>query len=76
MDSSCEVRISRDGSVELMSAVQDLGTRTKTMLAIIVAEEHSSLERGYPHRRFGADYAADPPGSGAGDRECGADDHG
>ena len=26
MDSSCEVRVSRDGSVELMSAVQDLGT--------------------------------------------------
>jgi xanthine dehydrogenase YagR molybdenum-binding subunit len=39
MNSSCEVRISRDGSVELMSAVQDLGTGTKTMLAVIVAEE-------------------------------------
>jgi xanthine dehydrogenase YagR molybdenum-binding subunit len=39
MDSSCEIRVSRDGSVELMSAVQDLGTGTKTMLAIIVAEE-------------------------------------
>jgi xanthine dehydrogenase YagR molybdenum-binding subunit len=39
MDSSCEVRLSRDGSVELMSAVQDLGTGTKTMLAVIVAEE-------------------------------------
>jgi xanthine dehydrogenase YagR molybdenum-binding subunit len=39
MDSSCEERVSRDGSVELMSAVQDLGTGTKTMLAIIVAEE-------------------------------------
>jgi xanthine dehydrogenase YagR molybdenum-binding subunit len=39
MDSSCEVRVSRDGSVEMMSAVQDLGTGTKTMLAIIVAEE-------------------------------------
>lgn len=39
MNSSCEVRVSRDGSVELMSAVQDLGTGTKTMLAIIVAEE-------------------------------------
>jgi xanthine dehydrogenase YagR molybdenum-binding subunit len=39
MDSSCEVRISRDGSVELMSAVQDLGTGTKTMLAVVVAEE-------------------------------------
>ncbi len=39
MNSSCEVRISRDGSVELMSAVQDLGTGTKTILAQIVAEE-------------------------------------
>jgi xanthine dehydrogenase YagR molybdenum-binding subunit len=39
MESSCEVRISRDGSVELMSAVQDLGTGTKTMLAVVVAEE-------------------------------------
>jgi len=39
MNSSCEVRVSRDGSVELMSAVQDLGTGTKTLLAIIVAEE-------------------------------------
>ena len=39
MDSSCEVRISKDGSVELMSSVQDLGTGTKTLLALIVAEE-------------------------------------
>jgi len=39
MDSSCEVRVSQDGSVELMSSVQDLGTGTKTLLAVIVAEE-------------------------------------
>ena len=39
MDSSCEVRVSRDGSVELTSSVQDLGTGTKTLLAIVVAEE-------------------------------------
>jgi xanthine dehydrogenase YagR molybdenum-binding subunit len=39
MDSSCEVRVSRDGSVELMSAVQDLGTGTKTILAQVVGEE-------------------------------------
>jgi len=39
MDSSCEVRISRDGSVELMSSVQDLGTGTQTLLAVVVAEE-------------------------------------
>jgi xanthine dehydrogenase YagR molybdenum-binding subunit len=39
MNSSCEVRVSRDGSIEVMSAVQDLGTGTKTMLAQLVAEE-------------------------------------
>jgi xanthine dehydrogenase YagR molybdenum-binding subunit len=39
MNSSCEVRVSRDGSVELLSAVQDLGTGTKTLLAVVVAEE-------------------------------------
>jgi xanthine dehydrogenase YagR molybdenum-binding subunit len=39
MNSSCEIRVSRDGSVELMSAVQDLGTGTKTILAQIVGEE-------------------------------------
>ncbi len=39
MDSSCEVRVHKDGNVELMSAVQDLGTGTKTLLAVVVAEE-------------------------------------
>jgi len=39
MDSSCEVRVLRDGSVELMSAVQDLGGGTKTILAQVVGEE-------------------------------------
>src|SRR5580704_6734682 len=39
MNSSCEVRVSRDGSVEVLSAVQDIGGGTKTMLAIVVAEE-------------------------------------
>ncbi len=39
MNSSCEVRVTKDGTVELMSAVQDLGTGTKTLLAVVVAEE-------------------------------------
>ncbi|MGI8771162.1 MAG: xanthine dehydrogenase family protein molybdopterin-binding subunit [Acidobacteriaceae bacterium] len=39
LNSSCEVRVSRDGSVELLSAVQDLGGGTKTILAQVVAEE-------------------------------------
>ncbi len=39
LNSSCEVRVSRDGSVELMSAVQDIGSGIKTVLAQVVAEE-------------------------------------
>jgi xanthine dehydrogenase YagR molybdenum-binding subunit len=39
MNSSCEVRIAKDGSVEVLSAVQDLGGGTKTILAQVVAEE-------------------------------------
>jgi xanthine dehydrogenase YagR molybdenum-binding subunit len=39
LDSSCEVRVHRDGSVELYSAVQDLGTGIRTALAQVVAEE-------------------------------------
>ncbi|HEX8474820.1 MAG TPA: xanthine dehydrogenase family protein molybdopterin-binding subunit [Pyrinomonadaceae bacterium] len=39
MDSACEVRVTRDGSVELLSAVQDIGGGIKTVLAQVVAEE-------------------------------------
>jgi xanthine dehydrogenase YagR molybdenum-binding subunit len=36
---SCEVRITHDGSVEILSAVQDIGGGIKTALAQCVAEE-------------------------------------
>jgi len=36
---SCEVRITSDGSVECFSAAQDVGTGTRTVLAQVVAEE-------------------------------------
>ncbi len=39
MDSGCEVRISQDGSVEALSAVQDIGGGIKTAIAQVVAEE-------------------------------------
>ncbi|NOX85035.1 MAG: xanthine dehydrogenase family protein molybdopterin-binding subunit [Chlorobi bacterium] len=39
LDSSVEVRVMRDGAVEVRSAVQDIGTGTKTTLAQVVAEE-------------------------------------
>jgi xanthine dehydrogenase YagR molybdenum-binding subunit len=38
-DSHCEVRITRDGSVELLSGVQDIGGGIRTALAQVVAEE-------------------------------------
>ncbi|HMK70815.1 MAG TPA: xanthine dehydrogenase family protein molybdopterin-binding subunit [Xanthobacteraceae bacterium] len=37
-NSACEVRIMRDGSVEVLSSVQDIGTGTGTVLAQTVAE--------------------------------------
>jgi len=39
LDSTVEVRMMRDGAVEIRSAVQDIGTGTKTILAQVVAEE-------------------------------------
>ncbi|PYR94461.1 MAG: xanthine dehydrogenase family protein molybdopterin-binding subunit [Acidobacteria bacterium] len=39
MDSGVEVRINRDGSVEALSAVQDIGGGIKTVIAQVVAEE-------------------------------------
>jgi xanthine dehydrogenase YagR molybdenum-binding subunit len=39
MDSAVEVRVTRDGSVELLSGVQDIGSGIRTVLAQVVAEE-------------------------------------
>ena len=39
LDSSVEVKMYRDGTVEVRSGVQDIGTGTKTILAQVVAEE-------------------------------------
>ncbi len=39
MNSACEVRIHKDGSVEALSAVQDIGGGIKTVVAQVVAEE-------------------------------------
>jgi len=36
---ACEVRVTRDGSVEAFSSAQDIGTGTRTVLAQVVAEE-------------------------------------
>ena len=38
-NAACEVRLDRDGSVELRSSVQDIGSGIRTLLAQVVAEE-------------------------------------
>jgi xanthine dehydrogenase YagR molybdenum-binding subunit len=39
MDSACEVRLARDGSIQLRSSVMDIGTGTRTALAMVLAED-------------------------------------
>lgn len=39
MDSACEVRLARDGSLQLRSSVMDIGTGTRTALAMVLAED-------------------------------------
>ncbi|UZO81038.1 xanthine dehydrogenase family protein molybdopterin-binding subunit [Aquimarina sp. ERC-38] len=39
LDSTAEVRLLKDGTVEIRSGVQDIGTGTRTILAQVVAEE-------------------------------------
>jgi xanthine dehydrogenase YagR molybdenum-binding subunit len=39
MDSSAEVRVHKDGSLEVLSAVQDIGSGIKTVMAQIMAEQ-------------------------------------
>lgn len=39
MNSSCEVRVHKDGTVQIRSSVMDIGTGTRTVLAQIVAED-------------------------------------
>ena len=53
LNSSCEVRVMRDGSVEVLSSVQDIGTGIGTVLAQIVAEDARPSARGHhgAHRR-------------------------
>ena len=63
MDSACEVRILRDGSVEALSGVQDIGTGVRTVLAQVVAEE-LGLEAADITVRIGD--TSFPPGPGSG----------
>ena len=39
LNSACEVRLTKDGSIEFLSSVMDIGTGTRTAVAQVVAEE-------------------------------------
>jgi len=58
-----EVRIAQDGSVEVLSGTQDLGTGTRTYCATIVAEE-LGLELGQVRPRIGRSTFGAANGSG------------
>ena len=63
MDSACEVRIHKDGSVEALSAVQDIGGGIKTVIAQVVAEE-LGLQPSDINVRIGDTFSPPGPPSG------------
>lgn len=63
LNSSIEVRVIDDGSVEVRGSVQDIGTGTKTILAQVVAEE-LGLKTEDITVRIGDTLFPDGPGSG------------
>lgn len=65
INSACEVRVMRDGTVEVLSGVQDIGTGIGTVLAQVVAEE-LGLEPGAITVRIGdTDFPSGPPSYGS-----------
>ena len=64
-NSSCELRISRDGSVELLSGVQDIGSGIGTVLAQVAAEELGLRPEDIVVRIGDTDFPAGPPSFGS-----------
>ncbi len=65
LDSACEVRLDREGSVEIVSAVQDIGTGIRTVLAQVVAEELGIDPRGVIVRIGDTSFPAGPSSGGS-----------
>src|SRR5215469_12699 len=65
MDSAAEVRITRDGSVELLSGVQDIGGGIRTVLAQIVAEELGLRPQDVSVRIGDTNFPQGPPSGGS-----------
>ena len=64
-NASCEVRLLRDGSVEILSSVQDIGTGIGTVLAQVVAEEFGLRAEDITVRIGDTDFPAGPPSYGS-----------
>ncbi len=62
---SCSVQIGRDGTVELHSSVQDIGTGIRTVLAQVVAEVMGLHPEDIVIRIGDTDYPAGPPSYGS-----------
>ena len=65
LDSACEVKLHRDGSLELNSAVQDIGSGIKTVLAQIVAEEFGIPPQQVQIHIGDTQYPPGPPSGGS-----------
>jgi xanthine dehydrogenase YagR molybdenum-binding subunit len=64
-NAACEVRLSRDGSVEVLSSVQDLGTGIGTILAQVVAEEFGLRPEDITVHIGDTEFPAGPPSYGS-----------
>ena len=64
-NSACEVRILRDGSVDLLSSVQDIGTGITTVLAQVVAEELGLRAEDVTIRIGDTEFPSGPPSYGS-----------
>jgi xanthine dehydrogenase YagR molybdenum-binding subunit len=64
-NASCEVRLLRDGSVEILSSVQDIGTGIGTVLAQVVAEELGLRPQDITVRIGDTDFPAGGPSYGS-----------
>lgn len=65
MNSSAEVRVHRDGSLEVLSAVQDIGSGIRTVMAQIVAEQFGVPPEQISVRVGDTNYPAGPNSGGS-----------
>jgi CO/xanthine dehydrogenase Mo-binding subunit len=65
LDSGAEVRIGRDGSVEVLSGVQDIGGGIRTVLTQVVAEELGLRPQDIATRIGDTNFPQGPPSGGS-----------